>query len=387
MKKIIICLTGMPGSGKSTVADMLKERGFTMVEMSAQLKTLMGICGVPFNMKSREAFAVNLKKSFGRDILAKLSTKEVLGAKSHVVISGVRSTDELNYIRTLSPHVATVALSVPKETRFERIIGRKAGIRTKSYREFEWRDKKNVAMGLLQVIHAADYALPNTGTLSELNASLDKLLRKLERKAERRNAIMKFINHYEMNTSKNLVVCLTGMPGSGKSTVADMLKARGFTMVEHSRQIKKLMCIGGMKVNAETIETFVPELKETFGRDVVSKLSSKLVMGSRGNVVISGPRDPAELAFIRKMCPRVVVVAVSAPRKMRYSRLVKRKEGIKTTSRKEFEWRDRKNIALGTMRLVKSADYLLMNTGTMAQLRSNIDELIRTLRGKKAHRV
>lgn len=178
-------------------------------------------------------------------------------------------------------------------------------------------------------------------------------------------------------------MCLTGMPGSGKSTVADMLKERGFTMVEHSAQIKKLMRIGGMTINAKNIELFVVRLKEAFGRDVVAKLSSKMISSAKGDVVISGPRDPAEVEYIRTIRPGVVVVAVSAPSKVRYNRLIKRKEDVETNNYQEFEWRDRKNVALGTMKLIKSADYLLLNTGTLPELHSNVDELLRSLRSGK----
>ena len=171
------------------------------------------------------------------------------------------------------------------------------------------------------------------------------------------------------------------MPGSGKSTVADMLKARGFTMVEHSAQIKRLMQIGGMEINAKTIETFVVKLKEAFGRDVVAKLSSKMISNAEGDVVISGPRDPAEVDYIRTIRPGVVVVAVSAPSEMRYERLLDRKEGIQTSSHREFEWRDKKNIALGTMDLINAADYSLQNAGTIDQLGARVDEMLNKLRG------
>ena len=32
-KKIIVCLTGMPGAGKSTIAFSLKEKGFPVITM------------------------------------------------------------------------------------------------------------------------------------------------------------------------------------------------------------------------------------------------------------------------------------------------------------------------------------------------------------------
>ena len=177
MKKIIICLTGMPGSGKTTVAEMLKSKGFTIIELSSELKRLMEICGTPVDMQSREAFTIKLKKSFGRDILAKLASEAVARSKGNVVISGVRNTEELSYIRTLNPEVAMIALSVPKNMRYDRIMSRTEGIRTHNYREFEWRDRKNVALGMLQVIHSADYTLSNTGTLSQLHSDIDSIIK------------------------------------------------------------------------------------------------------------------------------------------------------------------------------------------------------------------
>jgi dephospho-CoA kinase len=179
MRKIIICLTGMPGSGKTTVAEMLKSKGFTLVELSGELKRLMEVCGTQVDIHSREKFTVKLKKAFGRDILAKLSAASVARAKGNVVISGVRNTAELAYIRTLNPNVAMIALLVPKDLRYDRIMHRKEGIPTANYREFEWRDKRNVALGMLQVIRSADYTLTNTGTVSHLESDIDAILKKL----------------------------------------------------------------------------------------------------------------------------------------------------------------------------------------------------------------
>lgn len=171
----------MPGSGKTTVAEMLKSRGFTLVELSGELKRLMEICGTQVDIHSREKFTVKLKKAFGRDILAKLSAEAVARSKGNVVISGVRNTSELSYIRTLNPNVAMITLSVPKGVRYDRIMHRKGGIPTANYKEFEWRDRRNVALGMLQVIRSADYNLANTGTISQLHSDLDAILGKLSR--------------------------------------------------------------------------------------------------------------------------------------------------------------------------------------------------------------
>ncbi len=180
--KLIICLTGMPGSGKSTVANMLKRRGFYVLELSSSLHRLMRMCGFKVNTKTREFFTAKLKKEFGHGILAKLSADSILRLPRDVVVSGVRNVEEIAYIRTLSPHVAVIAVSVPRRTRYERLSRRKDIFKISSYREFEWRDRKNVALGTLKVVRSADYVLANTGTLPQLHSDLDELLAAIRNK-------------------------------------------------------------------------------------------------------------------------------------------------------------------------------------------------------------
>ncbi len=184
-------------------------------------------------------------------------------------------------------------------------------------------------------------------------------------------------------TNGELTICLIGMPGSGKSTVANILKRRGFSVIENSAQLKKLMQMYGMRMDVKSVESFVIKMKRAFGRDIFSKLSSKKISGHRGDVAISGPRDPAEIEYIRLLRPGVVVVEVSAPGRVRYERLARRRGLFKISSYREFEWRDRKNIALGIRQSMRSADYILLNTGTIPQLRSDLDGLLDRIRERR----
>jgi len=39
LSKLIVCLTGMPGAGKSTIADGLKSKGFDAINMGDAVRT------------------------------------------------------------------------------------------------------------------------------------------------------------------------------------------------------------------------------------------------------------------------------------------------------------------------------------------------------------
>lgn len=185
--RLVICITGMPGSGKSTVAQMLEGKGFTVMELSMPLKLLMRMCGVKLNVQNQEDFRGKLKEAFGTDILAKLLANKILSSHSNVVISGVRNMAELAYVRSLGINVAVIAVSVPKKLRYERLTRRKGTFRITSYPEFALRDRKNVSLGTPQVIRAADYVLVNTGTMKQLHSDLDELI-KMIRNGGRKSA-------------------------------------------------------------------------------------------------------------------------------------------------------------------------------------------------------
>lgn len=180
---MIIAITGMPGSGKSTAADILKRKGFKVVELSDFIKREMRRQGIDITAKSIEHFAMTMRKRVGMDMTAKLAIRDIAKTRGNIAVSGVRDIEEVQYMRSkLKKEVPVVALVAPQRLRHARIRARGRPSDVKSFKEFKWRDNENMKLGIGKVIHSADILVSNSGTRRQLSDNLARVLSMLREK-------------------------------------------------------------------------------------------------------------------------------------------------------------------------------------------------------------
>jgi dephospho-CoA kinase len=103
---------------------------------------------------------------------------------------------------------------------------------------------------------------------------------------------------------------------------------------------------------------------------------------SRGPLVLDGLYSWSEYKYLLKhLGERLVVLAVTAPRAVRYARLAARPE--RPLSAEEALSRDIAEIeALEKGGPIAMADYTILNTGSIGALDAAVDELVESLREK-----
>ena len=171
-----------------------------------------------------------------------------------------------------------------------------------------------------------------------------------------------------------MIICITGMPGSGKSELSIMLKRRGFEEFEMSSIPREQMRDKGIPINNETLRNYSMELRKKYGFDIVAKELIKKIKKSRhANIVIAGVRSDAELKLFRKHLKNLYVIALIAPQKVRYRRLINRGHEDDFETHREFEWREKKEKAYGMESAIDAADFVISNTGTLKELGKNLD--------------
>jgi dephospho-CoA kinase len=175
-----------------------------------------------------------------------------------------------------------------------------------------------------------------------------------------------------------VVICITGPPGSGKSTVASILRARGFRIVEMSAQIKGEMRARGLRITPASLERFAKELKRRRGRDVAARIVVGKLRGARGRIAITGVRSMEEVGAIRDGLGQALILSVVAKRDVRYNRLSTRRS-FRVQSRSLFTEREESNLAMGLGNVMRSADFVIANSGTRRELRASVAEFIMAL--------
>jgi dephospho-CoA kinase len=170
---MIVCITGMPGSGKSVVADVLKNKGYKVYELGDVVREEMRKRKIEMTSESMRKFSLYFRKKYGNDVTSRRLLRErniKQGGKT--VISGLRNTADLNYIKRRFD-VILVAVIAPAKTRFLRTKSRVRADNPKTMGEFiKHRDKKETRFGILGIIKKADYVISNTGTVADLKRSV-----------------------------------------------------------------------------------------------------------------------------------------------------------------------------------------------------------------------
>ena len=160
--KILICVTGMPGAGKSVIAEYISNvLRAPLISMGNAMREEALRRGKSLDLKSMMKFALEIRKELGKEAVARLVIKKLSGIREEiVVIDGVRSLEEIDYF---SKHAKTLIVAVhasPRE-RFKRLRSRGRKDDPKTWEEFRDRDIKELTIGLGKVIALADVMVVN----------------------------------------------------------------------------------------------------------------------------------------------------------------------------------------------------------------------------------
>ncbi len=189
---MILVVVGLPGSGKSTVAEMLREEGFDVIEFGDIWRELLRKSRIPLNdPRATREFTRRLRERYGKDIYSRYAVRRIKKSMRHVVLMGLRSTYELDYLKKKVKGIEIIAIRSPFETRFRRLRIRAKPEDPKTLSDFRWLetrekrgflpDKKEERHGVLVVMKQARYTIDNSGTVEELRKSLYSVLSKIEK--------------------------------------------------------------------------------------------------------------------------------------------------------------------------------------------------------------
>lgn len=176
--KMIIGVTALARAGKDTFALYLKEKyGFQTLNMSDVLADELARRGMEPTKDNRSLLGDEWRKQHGMDIVIR-KTLEKAQAYDNVVITGVRSVEEVDFLRNNSKGFCLVAVVADQDIRFSRI----GSLDPETPEAFTARDERDVKnKGLGKVIGAAEHTLTNNYTIHEpFYRDIDALMQKIK---------------------------------------------------------------------------------------------------------------------------------------------------------------------------------------------------------------
>ena len=170
-KRLIVCLTGMPGAGKSSVASFLKEKGFEVVTMGDVVREEAKRQGLEPTDINLGKMMLKLRQDLGPGAVGHIVLQKLArdGSSSNVVIDGIRSIAEVEVLKEAAGHVKLLAIHASQNTRFKHLKERARADAPSNGNEFAGRDKRELSVGVSEAIALANEMISNNDlTLEQL---------------------------------------------------------------------------------------------------------------------------------------------------------------------------------------------------------------------------
>lgn len=178
MKLVIV--TGMPGAGKSGVAQAFHDVGIPVIVMGDVIREETRKRGFEPNPENTKKVMLELREKDGPGAVAMFCLDELKALDSDiVVIEGCRSIAEIDVFDDYADSVVTICVHAPPKERYARLRERNREDAPPSWEVFRERDVREISVGLGGVIALSDIMLVNDGSLSEFEEVSKKLVKRL----------------------------------------------------------------------------------------------------------------------------------------------------------------------------------------------------------------
>ncbi len=177
------------------------------------------------------------------------------------------------------------------------------------------------------------------------------------------------------------LILIVGLPGSGKTTVAEFIKKHFNAYILHSGDvIREEIKRRGLKYTPES-DMLIAHWFHTHGREklIAKRVWEKVKKTKKNIVVIEGFRSLKTVNHfkrISKITP--IIIAVEASFKVRAERELKRKRFGKKESIEYLKAREKLERKHGIIKLIKKADFKINNSRmTKKQTEKKVVEILK----------
>jgi len=188
---------------------------------------------------------------------------------------------------------------------------------------------------------------------------------------------------------KLMIIGLTGTISSGKGAVADFLKNKDYVYLSLSDEVREEARNRKIEVTRENLQNLGNELREKYGKGVLAARVIKKIASQRyTNAIVDGIRNPEEVKELRKL-PRFFLIAVDAPRELRFKRIVSRNRESDPKTFEEFLKVDKRDLGENeresgqqVAKCMEMADFKVVNDKDISQLNEKSDSLLKDIERK-----
>jgi dephospho-CoA kinase len=176
-----------------------------------------------------------------------------------------------------------------------------------------------------------------------------------------------------------IILGLVGPIASGKGTIKEyVIKKYNAKDCRFSSSLRDVLDRLSLDINRKNLINLSTVLRQTFGQDLLAKAISHDAKNLEADlIVVDGVRREEDIKYLKKI-DNFFLLAVDAAPEIRYKRFVKRNENIGDDKKtyEEFLLDHQKETEITIPPIMKKAQIVVDNSGTLTKLFSEIDKFI-----------
>lgn len=177
---------------------------------------------------------------------------------------------------------------------------------------------------------------------------------------------------------ERIVVGIVGMPGAGKGIAREIVQKMGYPLVVMGDEIREEAKRRKLKPTPENLGRVMLKLREEEGPAAIAKRCIPKMEKAKGEVVVvEGIRSLHEVDEFKKHFPNFTLIALHASPETRFQRLFQRKRSDDPKGWKTFMDRDLRELSVNIGTAIATADHMIVNEGTKAQLKRKTQEVLK----------
>ena len=173
----LILITGMTGSGKTTLARYAEEHGYSIVTMGDVIRDLAKERGLEPTPRNLGLVAKYIRREEGDAAVARRCIERLRREEgARVVVDGIRSLKEVDAFMEAHSDISLVAIHASPKTRFLRLKRRGRSDDPKDWKAFSERDRRELSFGVGSAIAMAGQMIVNEGSQPDLKRAFEWLM-------------------------------------------------------------------------------------------------------------------------------------------------------------------------------------------------------------------
>lgn len=185
----VIGLTGTFASGKEIAREVIEKNfnSYSVVLSSLLKEDALKKQGINITREVKQNLGNELRKQYGNDILVKIAVSFMQKNKDFLIIDGVRSPGESDFLRQkFGDSYKLIAIDAPQQIRFERFSKRRRDGDPQTFEEFvklderdQGKDEPEYGQQVGKCIEMADFVIQNDGSLEEFQQKVLEVVKQI----------------------------------------------------------------------------------------------------------------------------------------------------------------------------------------------------------------